>query len=62
MGRPMRSGRMPRVSALNTPGIIVAHWVGVSENAFPSLLGRYITSTGDTPTRETGLPWNVPCV
>jgi len=40
MGRLIRSGRMPSVSALYTVGMSVIHWVGVAENFVEFLPSR----------------------
>src|SRR5208282_1991026 len=56
IGRLMRSGRMPSVSALYTVGMALSSSVGPLANVFESLDSRYCTLYGKVPWAETLRP------
>src|SRR5882724_3975840 len=62
IGRLIRSGRMPSVSALYTVGIRVMYCVGAAENVFDAGCSRYITFFGAVPWSPTFLPATSPLV
>src|SRR5271166_3099615 len=57
IGRLIRSGRMPSVSALYTVGIRVTHSVGVAENLVECSPSRNITFLGAVPWSPITLPF-----
>ena len=56
ISRPTRSGRMPRVSALEIVGMAVARPVGAAANSVDSTLSVYSTFTGRVPWRAMSEP------
>src|SRR6218665_307523 len=62
IGRPIRSGRMPSVSALYTVGISDMYCVGAAANFLYFSPSREITFLGAVPCSPTALPATMPVV
>ena len=62
MGRLIRSGRMPRVSALYVVGMSDMYWVGLVAKVLDFSPSRKITFLGAVPWSPISLPATLPVV